>query len=181
MWLSLNQRHPLSWLPWCSSVEHVIVFCHLVLPAREGSWHHTWGYKEPMCPHSGFHIPWRVWGESCFVIFLNSCHKWSLRVTPRSEQELLGLAGASSATCPLGNGGRGGRSPTQRHSGAVSGSSREDPLSGSSKGPGVQWKGSSDRKERKRLGRIWWVVIEAFCLLRPESTVVSRTFQLVRW
>jgi hypothetical protein len=25
------------------------------------------------------------------------------------------------------------------------------------------------------------VVIEAFCLLRPESTVVSRTFQLVRW
>lgn len=137
-----NKMHPLSWLVWCSPIEHFIVFGHLALPAREGSWHCTWCYKEPMCPHTGFHIPQRVWRESCFVIFLKSCHKWSLT----GAQKVWARTGGAGwhQKCPMPWGRKAGvrKEGTQWLSPHFLGDKRT----------WLEWKGSSDRG-RTKLGR----------------------------
>lgn len=145
-----NKMHPLSWLARCSPIEHFIVFGHLALPAgRRQLTLCTWGYKEPVCPHSGFHIPQRVWGESCFVIFLKSCHKWSLTGAPKVWARTAGAGWRQKCHMPMRVGGQGvERYSVWRHPVTIPQHwQRKATFQGTSKRPWLEWKGSSDRKE----------------------------------
>lgn len=124
-----NKVYPLAWLVL---MQPNWAF-HCILSLRPASqkkqltlW--TWGYKEPMCPHSGFHIPQRVWGESCFVIFSSPVINGLWQAPRRSEQKLLELVGARSANAH-GGGGRGRKAILSEGAQWLSpGSGREKPL-----------------------------------------------------
>ena len=99
-----NKMHPLSRLAQCNPTEHFIVFCHLTLPAREVGWHSVPEVTKSLCVHTGFHIPQRVRGESCFVIFLKSCHKRSLTGAQKVWAKTAGAGWRQKCHMPTGVG-----------------------------------------------------------------------------
>lgn len=104
-----NKMHPLSWLARCSSVERFIVFCHLAPPAREGSWHSVPEVtKSPCVPTPVFTFLRGFEGRAALLFFSSPVTNGLWQAPRRSEQELLELVGARSATCPWGW-GQGGR------------------------------------------------------------------------
>ena len=106
---SFNKMHPLSWLARCSPVEHFIVFCHLAPPAREGSWHSIPEVTKSQCvPTPVFTFLRGFEGRAALLFFSSPVTNGLWQAPRRSEQELLELVGARSATCPWGW-GQGGR------------------------------------------------------------------------
>lgn len=106
-----NKMHPLSWLARCSPVEHFIVFHHLALPAREGSWHGVPEVTKSLCvPTLVFTYLRGFEGRAALLFFSSPVTNGLWQAPRRSEQELLELVGARCAACPRGW-GQGSRKP----------------------------------------------------------------------
>lgn len=104
-----NKMHPLSPLAQCNPTEHFTVFCHLTLPASEGGWHCVPGVTKSLCVHTLVFTFLRGFEGRAALLFFSSPVTNGLWQAPRrSEQNLLELVGAISATCPWGW-GQGGR------------------------------------------------------------------------
>lgn len=88
-----NKMYPLSWLARCGPIEHFIVFCHLALPAREGSWHCVPEVTKSLCVPTLVFTFLRGFEGRAALLFFSSCHKWSLtgaqRVWARTSWFLL--------------------------------------------------------------------------------------------
>lgn len=98
-----NKMYPLSWLARCSPSEHFIVFCHLALPAREGSWHCVPEVTKSLCvPTLVFTFLQGFEGRAALLFFSSPVTNGLWQAPRRSEQKLLKLVGARGARCPWG-------------------------------------------------------------------------------
>lgn len=112
-----NKIHPLSQQAQCNPTEHFTVFCHLTLPASEGSWHRVPGVTKGLCVHTLVFTFLRGFEGRAALLFFSSPVTNGLWQAPRrSEQNLLELAGATSATCPWGGGRVAESNSVRRHS-----------------------------------------------------------------
>lgn len=67
----------------------------------------TWGYKEPMCAHSSFHIPQRAWGRAALLFFPSPVTNGHWQAPRKPEQELAELGWRQKCYMSIGLGDRG--------------------------------------------------------------------------